>query len=60
MFVPSTGESALHILLESMTIDEPMLNLVLQYGASPYIPNKRGENRLLACYVCLCLLTLQT
>lgn len=51
MFVPSTGESALHILLDSMAINEPMLNLVLQYGASPYIPNKFGESRLLACYV---------
>lgn len=43
MFVPSTGQSALHIALTNMTIDERMLDLLLRHGASPYIPDKSGE-----------------
>lgn len=41
--VPSTGHSALHIVLGSMSVDERMLDLLLQYKASPFIPDSTGN-----------------
>ena len=37
-----TGQSALHMVF-GMTVDEKMLDLLLQYDASPPTPDKSGE-----------------
>ena len=43
MTSPVLGQSALHILLGSMTVDEEMLDMLLSHGANPYMPDKSGE-----------------
>jgi len=40
--VPSTGQSALHIVLDNMGPDQQMLDFLLHHGACPYIPDKSG------------------
>ncbi len=41
----STGQTALHIVLDNMGPDQQMLDLLLRHGASPYIPDKDGQCR---------------
>ncbi|KAL0030161.1 hypothetical protein WJX77_000737 [Trebouxia sp. C0004] len=38
----STGQTALHIVLDNMSPDQQMLDLLLRHGASPYNPDKDG------------------
>lgn len=40
--VPSTGQSALHIVLDNMGPDQQMLDFLLYHQACPYIPDKSG------------------
>jgi len=43
--VPSTGQSALHIVLDNMGPDQQMLDFLLHHGACPYIPDKSGGDQ---------------
>ncbi|DBA92767.1 hypothetical protein WJX77_000576 [Trebouxia sp. C0004] len=44
--VPSTGQSALHIVLDNMGPDQQMLDFLLRHGACPYIPDKSGRTAM--------------
>ncbi|DBB13513.1 TPA: Poly (ADP-ribose) polymerase, variant 4 [Trebouxia sp. C0006] len=44
--VPSTGQSALHIVLDNMGPDQQMLDFLLHHGACPYIPDKSGRTAM--------------
>ncbi|KAA6427151.1 MAG: RNase III inhibitor [Trebouxia sp. A1-2] len=44
--VPSTGQSALHIVLDNMGPDQQMLDFLLYHQACPYIPDKSGRTAM--------------
>lgn len=43
MTVLNKGLSALHGVFRDMTVDERMLDMLIQYGASPCIPDNSGK-----------------